>query len=814
MAFLAVLFLNIVLSSIAALLKPKPKYDAPKPSALSDFQAPTAEEGLNIPVVSGTVKVENPNVVWYGDLRNVPIVDEVVIGRKYGLFGPKKKEKITVGYKYYMGMQLVLSMGAIDSLLEIWVGDKLAWSGDLACPENGDKASILIDNPLLFGSKEEGGVQGQIDVYFGTDTQRPNDYLAEKLGEAVPAWRGICYVVLRGVYIGNSTSLRNWSFVMRRFPRELGGGRHDIQGDANPAEMIYELATNPVWSIGMPPDFLDAENLRQMAEALAGEEFGLSMQYSQQSTAKEYLYDILRHIDAVMYQDYSVGKLRFKLIRHEEVTPDTIVLDPSNTNNVELVQSGWSETSNNIKIRYVDRSKGFKQGIAPFHDAANIAIRNGEIEEEVMDYLGLSRLDLAQRVAMRSLRVLSLPLAKVRLETNRIGTQLLPGSIFVLNWPPLGITNRVFRCTVPNYGTIESGTVEIEAIEDAFGLESGFYLPPDGAENYYKPPAQIPVQRLIELPYQVAEGEERFVAALAVNPGDAFGYQIWNDDGDGFSQSGVGDLFTPAGILTTSYPQATDAVDETGMDLESLQGMDYLRSVTNDAMMSGVNLLLVGDEIMAWQTIEKLDERRYRIRGIVRGVMDTVPLNHESGALAWFISAGTGLVTPEALASDRMIIAKLLPFNMNGVAALDGAEASSLTTRSRAFRPYPPGRVRINGQRYPEVVTGDAAITWAHRYRDQAEIVTQDAESTGDPEGTYTVRVYSGNQLKRTISGLTGTAFEYTAAERLADETDGLNPVKVEITTVAAAGESYLPQTMTFDMAGYGMTYGRYYGGA
>ncbi|EGO64161.1 phage tail protein [Acetonema longum] len=813
MGFLLTLFVNVVLSSLAALLKPKPEFDSPKPSALSDFRAPTAEEGLIIPVVVGTAKVENPNVVWYGDLKSVPIIEEVVVGRKYGVFGPKKKKKVTVGYQYYIGMQLVLAMGTIDSLLEIWVGDKLAWSGDLTCPESGDKASIYIDKPLLFGSKEEGGIRGWVDFYFGNATQGPNAYLADKLGESVPAWRGVCYAVLRGVYVGNSTSLREWSFVMRRLPHALSSGCHDLQGDANPAEMLYELATNPAWSIGMPGDFADVENMRQLAAALADENFGLSMQYNQKSTAKEYIYDILRHIDAVMYQDYTIGKMRFKLIRHEKVTQDTVVLDPSNTAQVELVQGGWPETANDIKIRYIDRSKGFKQRIASYQDMANIIIRNGEIEEEVIDYLGISRLDLAQQIAMRSLRLISLPLAKIRLETNRIGTQLLPGSIFVLNWPSLGIYNRIFRCTVPNYGTVDSGAVEIEAVEDAFGLQSGIYLPPDDAGDYYKPPGQAPLQRLFEMPYQMAEGPDRSVAALATNPGDAFGYEIWTNAGDGFAQSAVADVFTPAGVLTAHYGQDTASIDEEGIVLESAYGMDFLASVRNDDLMAGVNLLLLDDEIMAWRTIEHEGDERYRIRGIIRGVMDSVPANHPSGSIAWFISIGAALVTSEALATDMTVTARLLPFNMNGIAAVQEAQAIACITRSRALRPYPPGRIRINESACPAVVTDRVFVTWAHRYRDQAEIVTQDQDSTGEPDGMYTVRVYSGQELKRVTSGIAGQEYIYAARDRLDDEINGLNPVKLEIAVVSEYGESLQPQFRVFDMAGYGLIYGQYYGG-
>lgn len=59
------------LTAISIALMPKPA--EPPPASLSDFDAPTAEEGRAIAWVFGTVYVKGPNVVWYGDLRTTPI---------------------------------------------------------------------------------------------------------------------------------------------------------------------------------------------------------------------------------------------------------------------------------------------------------------------------------------------------------------------------------------------------------------------------------------------------------------------------------------------------------------------------------------------------------------------------------------------------------------------------------------------------------------------------------------------------------------------------------------------------------------------
>lgn len=61
----------IVAFLVAYSMMPKPT-NAP-PAGLADIQAPTAEEGREIPVLFGTRDLNGPNVVWYGDFAAVAV---------------------------------------------------------------------------------------------------------------------------------------------------------------------------------------------------------------------------------------------------------------------------------------------------------------------------------------------------------------------------------------------------------------------------------------------------------------------------------------------------------------------------------------------------------------------------------------------------------------------------------------------------------------------------------------------------------------------------------------------------------------------
>lgn len=69
MWFFAVLFVGSL--AVGLLLAPKPQNQ--KPAGLGEITAPTAEEGIEIPVLFGTRDFNGPNVVWYGDLKTTAI---------------------------------------------------------------------------------------------------------------------------------------------------------------------------------------------------------------------------------------------------------------------------------------------------------------------------------------------------------------------------------------------------------------------------------------------------------------------------------------------------------------------------------------------------------------------------------------------------------------------------------------------------------------------------------------------------------------------------------------------------------------------
>ena len=69
--YVAVFIVALVVSYVTT-----PKPESQPPPGLGDVKSPVAEEGIEIPVLFGTRRLDGPNVVWYGDVKGVAIMKE------------------------------------------------------------------------------------------------------------------------------------------------------------------------------------------------------------------------------------------------------------------------------------------------------------------------------------------------------------------------------------------------------------------------------------------------------------------------------------------------------------------------------------------------------------------------------------------------------------------------------------------------------------------------------------------------------------------------------------------------------------------
>jgi hypothetical protein len=275
--------------------------------------------------------------------------------------------------------------------------------------------------------------------------------------------------------------------------------------DMNPAHIIRECLTDNVWGMGYNDGDVDDESFADAANTLFNESMGISILWEREMPIEDFIGEILRHIDAVLYVSRRTGKFVLKLIRDEEVDSQTVVLDESNVSAVQNASRPTiSELTNALSVVYWNFETDENASIT-VHNNALRQIQGAEISTTVQ-YPGFTNKDIAARVADRDLKALSIPLLSCEITANRDAADLNLGDIFILDWPDLEIGSMVMRVNEMDYGDGVDNSIKITAIEDVFDISASsiqdsqpsLWVDPDGIDPL--PPV---VQANQEAPYWV-----------------------------------------------------------------------------------------------------------------------------------------------------------------------------------------------------------------------------------------------------------------------------------------------------------------------
>lgn len=767
-------------------------------------------------------------------------------------------KKVVVGYKYYMGVHLALTHGPVDSVLELIAGERSAWKGNVTA-----SGPIRVYAPELFGGeKREGGLEGVVDVMMGEPTQEVNPYLQSRIGTPafgetegapVPAFRGLVTTVFRaasygeyrnwgaantpGAVIGSGVSklvgnmfmqsggfywsamnpyfkapwwrirraAKGWSRDITWYPARVSIGR-----DMNPIHIVYECLTNLEWGMGYSPDDMDDPVWRAAADKIFDEKFGLSLLWMEQTSIIDFVQLVLQHINANIRINIKTGRFQIRLLRNDYDAATLPELDPSNVIQIKSFQrSAWGDSANEVVVKYTDREQ--VEATVAVQNLAAIESQGGLIST-TKEFVGIRDPELATRVASRELEMLSTPLAKLSIVTNRVAWDWDVTDVFRLNWPKLGINGVVFRILKITKGDLINGQITIDAIEDIFGMPESSYVgqQPSGWVDPISDPKPAIDPRAMETPYwdiattatsselAFMDDDIAFGQVLAARPSsDTYGYDLWSSPNNStYSELGSGE-FTPSAIVVNEIPIGGDTVrftmtNATGLELVDIGSYAY---INNEAFV------ITGEDPDTSEVIAG------------RAVLDTVPAAHPAGSRIYFADSNAGYDLTQR-AQGETTYYKPLTRTGKGMLQLAQAPAVGITFVGRMDRPYPPANVRINGDYFPQKVYGPLSVTWSHRDRLQqtAAMVPFTTGNIGPESGTtYTLRTYRGGSLLKTFSDITGTTWGYSTVDEVQDQYVQL--LRIQLESVRDGKVSWQRHGITIDRHGLGFHLGEELGG-
>lgn len=639
--------------------------------------------------------------------------------------GGKGGGRQVIGYRYFLGLHMAICHGPVDAIGPVYAGERQITG--LSAGYSGNPGESIVQStassPNLFGGeKKEGGISGTVDFMFGADDQAQNDYLLSQpdiTADNLPAFRGIVSAVARKIYIAAMNPYpKPWWFTVKNIPqRDWYSATAEVpagSGSANGAHIIRETIINPDWGMGYSFDRVDDTSFRSAADTLLAEGFGLSLQLSGQGSIEEFIQHILRHINGVLYTDRTTGRYILRMIRDDYTVGNLPVFDDSNTVSLSSFQRPtFAELVNEIVLVY--RPRGATQDAAvTFQDLASVEAQGGVVSQTVQ-FPGIDTATIAARVGVRELRQQSTPLAQVRMTVNRQGWDINPGDPFILRWPAYGIDQIVLRALKVDYGNVLQNRIEIEAVEDVFGLPAASYSEPQDPiwTDPVTDPVPVPQVKLVETPfYEIAtsftgasvyiptlEDTDTFLMGLATEPSSASAsYQLWTK-----LSSQLEFIFRINGPYTTAVTIDADIGRQDTDDI-SVTGLTEF----------GVIDIEIGSYAFLNEEVVRVDEIDVGAGtvNIGRGCLDTLPAEHAAGSRLWFGDSAAAIDFTE-YQQGNVVNTKSLTQTGNGVLPIASATQFDITMQGRQYRPYPPANVRFRqgfGLAYwPSVVWG--AIT-------------------------------------------------------------------------------------------------------
>ena len=540
--------------------------------------------------------------------------------------------------------------------------------------------------------------------------------------------------------------------------------------DVNPAHIIRCLWTDPMRG-GIADESEIGDSFADAADLFFAEGFGLSVPFRGADLVQADRLEVERHVDAVSYRSRRTGKIEIKPIRNDYVVADLPVLDSS----IVMEWAGLDRTSrgevpNQLTVVYTKRDNGKKASVTRTN-VAGVRRAGRVIPGEPVEYPFITLPSLATRVCLRDLSVQDKPLLTGTLRLAYLPPELEIGEPFIINEPLLGINNVVVRITESQEGDGRDNSVTVKILQDRYTLPEADVT---GEPEIPPPPTTVrpqasPVRVVQEAPYLLwvnDTSQAEVDAALAANP--ATGVLVATgtkataahrditlavDAGGGYEDEGLFDFVTSAVTLTALTSEADDV----------------LVTVANSTDLTGItanSLALIGSELVRIDTLVAAGSNVNITIG--RGCLDTVPASHAIGARIIFLQnanpAETQYVAPAAL--DVKLLTNLTTETLS----LSAAPVNEVAFNSRAIRPYPPGRFKIDGSYASPPSTSGYVLTWVERNRlTQVRALAEDHDDAGitaEVGTTYRVRVEALDEAGAPISTLTdtnvGTALTYT----------------------------------------------------
>ena len=541
-----------------------------------------------------------------------------------------------------------------------------------------------------------------------------------------------------GAFIGlGVTTVPHYKMKLRRTTVSPVLGASRINDDVNPAHIIYDIL---VTHLELSPSSIDTAAFQTAATTLISEGIGLSLAMTISKKASDWIDEVLRHIDGVLYYDINISKYTLKLLRDDYNIGTIPVVSEANSFDVVVERKSWADTFNTFTFKYTDRNAKSPTTLVVVNTANKKTV--GQIKSKTIEYMAVTEAETMEIIANRAVKKLSYPLASVKFKVSTIDFPTIQvGDVINLTHTTLGVVDVPVRVLTLGGDKEDSTIIEIEGTEDIYGVAKATSYVAQGnlstGANWSVGP--IVHAEVLDLPGELyTEGTILPVAAAPTGVASYITCQEVNDDVelnevniDAYHRgtldgalSGTGQEYTLANINFTSTTPMNESV------------------FTDTEWQAGKHGAIIGNELIFYQDLLDNGSDSYTLTNVIRGAYGSVIEAHSASDNIWIPSGEYNALTVTTASQNIKF------FGAN--AKEDGSSLTVPHTYTQTgFTPYVPSNV------VGDKVTNDITITWNPAMRQHGAtyyIATNIAAGLeeGLQEGSWSVTWDTGAEIVST----------------------------------------------------------------
>ena len=336
---------------------------------------------------------------------------------------------------------------------------------------------ITLD-PIYRGAEDSLNVTipnyGTLRLKWGTETQGVDDYL-QISGTNHPPYHGIVLGILQQFFLGlNQTNFQNAEAVWSRTPRPAwlaNPAWANIQDEANPACVFYDLLTKP--RVGL--DLVDADfyinGLNDAAEQFFNEGFGVSPLLTRQDTALSFIQQLCQTADLLPLLN-GTGLLTLQPVRPPADYGALLSLVDAQLAGIPTPNAAdWSSAFNYTRITFPNRDANFNNDFVEWQDFGSLSAAANVAQPQTLNLDWITRRDLALKLVAAFGPASALPKSTGKLSllfTPALFAAVAPGTVFknVFTNPTCARSNGIFRVTRRRLTNSAQPVMEIEYAAD------------------------------------------------------------------------------------------------------------------------------------------------------------------------------------------------------------------------------------------------------------------------------------------------------------------------------------------------------------